>query len=283
MYANANGVRLWYDTDGLALVPAGPSLRQRPTVLLVHGGPGSFDHSYFKPDFGRLADHAQVVYLDLRGHGRSDWGEPAEWSLEACADDVRGFCDAVGIMGPIVLGHSMGGPIALLYGVRHPGHATGLIVQSGFARWDHHRLVGGFRAVAGDAVAEMADRSFRGDEVTEEEDNLVFAAFGPRVPDVEQLARRRQNAALNPHGMELIRKVDIMNQLPRITAPTLVSVGQLDPVTPVRAAAEIIDGLPWGLGRLDIVEGAGHFAWLDTPDRFWPAIIAFVESVHARG
>ena len=97
MQIDVNGMRLWFDVDGPAVVPDGSEMRQRPTVVLVHGGPGSFDHSYFKPDFARLAEHAQVVYLDLRGHGRSDWGEAAAWSFEACADDVRVFCDTIGI------------------------------------------------------------------------------------------------------------------------------------------------------------------------------------------
>ena len=80
MHIDVNGTRLWFDVDGPALVPDGSEMRQRPTVVLVHGGPGTYDHSYFKPDFGRLAEQAQVVYLDLRGHGRSDWGD---------ADDVE--------------------------------------------------------------------------------------------------------------------------------------------------------------------------------------------------
>ena len=134
MHIDVNGTRLWFDVDGPALVPDGSQMRQRPTVVLVHGGPGVYDHSYFKPDFARLAGHAQVVYLDLRGHGRSAWGEAAGWSFEACADDVRAFCDTAGIAGPIVFWHSIGAPIVLLYGARYPGHAAGLIVQSGFAR-----------------------------------------------------------------------------------------------------------------------------------------------------
>ena len=154
-------------------------MRQRPTVVLVHGGPGIYDHSYFKPDFGRLAEHAQVVYLDLRGHGRSDWGDAGAWSFETCADDVRMFCDTVGIARPIVLGHSMGGPIVLLYGARHPGHAAGLVVQSGFARWDTPRMVEGFRRVAGDEVAEIAGRSYAGESVPDEEWARVFCRLRP--------------------------------------------------------------------------------------------------------
>ena len=130
MEIHVNGRRLWFDVDGQLLVPEGSELRERPTVILVHGGPGVYDHSYFKPHFDPLAEHAQVVYLDLRDHGRSDWGDASAWSFEGCADDVRAFADALGIVRPIVLGHSMGAPIVLLYGARHPGHAGGLIVQS---------------------------------------------------------------------------------------------------------------------------------------------------------
>jgi hypothetical protein len=50
MQVEVNGRRLWFDVDGSALVPDGPSMRKRPTVVLLQGGLGSFDHSYFKPD-----------------------------------------------------------------------------------------------------------------------------------------------------------------------------------------------------------------------------------------
>ena len=283
MQVDVNGDRLWFDVDGPALVPAGSEMRQRSTVVLVHGGPGSYDHSYFKPDFARLTEHAQVVYLDLRGHGRSTWGDAAAWTVEACADDIRAFCDALGIARPIVFGHSMGGPIVLLYGARHPGHAAGLVVQSGFTRFDVPRLVEGFRAVAGDEVAELAGRSFRGESVSDEEWARVYAAFGLRVPDEEQRARTPQNVELNAHGMELMRRLDIMDRLSLVESPTLVSVGRLDPVTPVAASEEIVGALPEGMAQLEVVEGAGHFTWLDAPDRFWPLIIEFIHTASESG
>ena len=43
------------------------------------------------------------MYLDLRGHGRSEWRDSDTFSFEACADDIAAFCDIVGIAGPIVL------------------------------------------------------------------------------------------------------------------------------------------------------------------------------------
>jgi pimeloyl-ACP methyl ester carboxylesterase len=282
MHTDVNGTRLWFDVDGPAIVPDGSETRQRPTVVLVHGGPGVWDHSCFKPDFALLVEHAQVVYLDLRGHGRSDWGDTAAFSFEACADDIRVFCDRVGIAKPIVFGHSMGAPIVLLYGARHSGHAAGLIVQSGFARFDIPRLVEGFRRVAGDDVAEIARRSFGGESVSDEESGRVSAAFGPHVPDEAQRARPRKNLELNEYGMELVRRTNLVDQLSRIEAPTLVSVGELDPVTPVGAAEEIVDALPDGIAQLEVIEGAGHWAWKDAPDRFWAMIIEFIQSTTGR-
>jgi pimeloyl-ACP methyl ester carboxylesterase len=282
MQIDANGTRLWFDVDGPALVPEGDDLGERPTVVLVHGGPGGYDHSYFKPEFDRLAAHAQVVYLDLRGHGRSEWGDPASWSFEACADDIAAFCDALRITRPIVFGHSLGAPIVLLYGARHPGHATALIAQSPFARWDMPRMVEGFRRAAGAEVAAIAGRSYAGEPVSEEEWSRVYAAFGPQLPDAGRQANVRRNAELNVYGMELVRRTNIVDQLGRIEAPTLVCVGERDPVTPVEAAVEIVAALPEGLGALEVIEGAGHFTWLDAPDRFWPVMLEFVDSVSGR-
>ena len=275
MHVRANGRRLWFDIEGPALVPDGPAMRERPTVVLLHGGPGSYDHSYFKPHFGHLAGQVQVVYLDIRDHGRSARQDPADWSFEACADDLRTFCDTIGITGPVVLGHSMGGFIAMLYGARHPDHAGALILQSTMARFDLARLADGFRAVAGAEVAELARRDYDGDPITDEQWAEVFAAFGPRVPGTQELARRIQNPELGPPGMDLLRRLDVTSQLAGISCPTLVCVGELDPVTPVAAAREIVGALSPGIGRLEVIQGAGHFPWLDQPGLYWPLITGF--------
>jgi pimeloyl-ACP methyl ester carboxylesterase len=282
MQIEVNGTRLWFDVEGPALVADGDELRERPTVVLVHGGPGVYDHSYFKPYFAPLAAHAQVVYLDLRDHGRSEWHDASTWSFEACADDIRVFCDTVGITRPIVFGHSMGGPIVLLYAARHPGHAAGLIVQSGFARWDTPRMVEAFRRVAGDDVAEIAGRSYSGESVPDEQWDRVFAAFGPHRPAGERQERVPRNLDLNAHGMELIRRLDIVDQLSVVDCPTLVAVGELDPVTPLAAAEEIVHALPDGIAQLEVIVGAGHFSWMDVPDRYWPMVVEFIQSAIRR-
>jgi pimeloyl-ACP methyl ester carboxylesterase len=279
MHVEVNGTRLWFDIEGAALVPDGSRMAERPTVVLLHGGPGSWDHSYLKPHFGRLADVAQVIYLDLRDHGRSDRTDPGQWNYELCADDVAAFCVALGIESPIVAGHSMGGFVALHYAIRHPARLAGLILLSTSGRFDLDEIGEGFRAVAGNEVAALAVRDYAGDSVTPEEWALVFRAFGPNVPAAEERARTLVNRAVNRRGMELMRRHDVLAELRAITCPTLVCVGELDPVTPVSAARRIVQALPPAKARLAIIAGAGHFPWMDAPESYWPLLSEFVTSV----
>ena len=280
MQIEVNGTRLWFDVDGSALVPDGSTMCERPTIVLLHGGPGGFDHSYFKPDFARLAEAAQVVYLDLRGHGRSERGDPADWSFEVCADDVRAFCDALGIARPVVLGHSLGGFVALVYATRHPEHPGALILQSTLARFDLARIVEDFRRVAGDEVAAIAERAWGddGQSVTDAEWARCWAAYGPWVTGELEDARTIANQELNAPGLKLIREFDVLDQLAGIKCPTLVCVGELDPMTSVAAAREIVDALPEGTAQLEAIEHAGHFPWKDAPDQYWPVVIDFLTS-----
>ena len=285
MHIDINGTRLWFDVDGVGLEPSGATMVPRPTFVLLHGGPGSFDHSYFKPWFSRFAERVQVVFLDLRGHGRSARGPVEEWTFERCADDVRAFCDALGIGRPVVYGHSLGGFVAMLYAARHAGHAGALVLQSTMARFDLGRIVEGIRSAGGDEVAATAERVYGGDGewVTAEEWARCWRLFGPWVTGEEEKARTILNPELNAVGLELMRGFDVLDQLARIDCPTLVCVGELDPATPVAAAREIADALPAGSARLEVIEGAGHFPWKDAPDRYWPLLSEFVTTTAAGG
>ena len=79
--------------------------------------------------------------------------------------------------------------------------------------------------------------------------------------------------------MDQMRRLDLIDELARISCPTLVVVGALDPVTPVDAAREIAGALRPGIGRLEIIADAGHFTWLDAPERCFALIRAFVTGV----
>ena len=74
----------------------------------------------------------------------------------------------------------------------------------------------------------------------------------------------------------MVRRFDVVDQLAHVDCPTLVCVGELDPITPVAAAREIYRALPDGIARLEVIEGAGHFSWKDAPDRYWPRLNEFV-------
>ena len=281
MQVEVRRAQLWFDVDGPALDPDGPGMRRRPTVVLLHGGPGSFDHSYLKPDFTRLAEVAQVVWLDLPGHDRSDHGDPASWSFEGCADDVRRFCDTLGIDRPVVFGHSLGGFVAMLYGARHPGHAGALVLQSTHGRFDLQRIVEEFRRAGGDQVAATAERVYGGDRgsVTDEQWARCWRLFGPWVTGEPERARTVLHRALNAPGLALMRGFDVLDQLGRVDCPTLVGVGDLDPITPPAAARELCDALPAGGARLEVFEDAGHFTWKDAPERYWPLLLEFVTGI----
>src|SRR5712691_6328663 len=108
MLISVGDVRLFVDVDGAKLVPDGMSMRERPTIILIHGGPG-FDHTPFKAHYSPPTEIAQVVYYDHRGNGRSDEGPRERWNLNQWADDLRTLCDVLGIERPIVFGASFGG------------------------------------------------------------------------------------------------------------------------------------------------------------------------------
>lgn len=101
MHISINGTTLYFDVDGEGLAPDGDTMRKKPTVVMVHGGPGG-DHSVSKPFFSQLTDIAQVVYYDHRGNGRSDMGDESTWNLDQWGEDLKSFCDALGIVKPIV-------------------------------------------------------------------------------------------------------------------------------------------------------------------------------------
>src|SRR5262245_44575537 len=129
MRTNINGTELYFDVEGASLVPDGMTMRERPTIVVLHGGPG-LDHTLYKPWLTPLTEIAQIVYLDHRGQGRS--GRP---SLETCtakqmADDVAAFCRTLGVENPVILGHSFGGFVALQLAVRHPGLSAKLILMN---------------------------------------------------------------------------------------------------------------------------------------------------------
>ena len=273
MRVEVNGVRIFFDVEGAKLTPDGPVMREKPTLILLHGGPG-MDHSGFRPTFSQFTDIAQIVYIDHRGNGRSERGSREAWNLVQWGDDVYAFCEALEIENPIVMGQSFGGFVAIAYATRHPEHPGKLIFSSTMAqgRAYKERAIEMFEEFGGPDVGELA-RDVLGTGFTPE--NLapwvkqatpLYNRRAKRDPD----ARRRAVTALEvlldfsgPDGEG--RSFDMLADLARIQCPTLVLGGEDDPMTPIQAQEDIAKAVPEDLVRFERFAGCGHGAYRDDP------------------
>ena len=280
MRVQVGDVKLWFDVDGSGLVADGAEMRERPTVLLLHGGPG-FDHSLFKPAYAQLADVAQVVYLDHRANGRSDWGDRSDWTLDVWADDVRAFCDALGIEHPIVLGWSFGGMVAMAYAARHPDHPSKLILQSTAAEMRIDRIAEGFRRVGGDEAAEVASAFWKGDggaDAMAAYATTCLPLYSPTPPDPASMTRVQMNAELLMDPGVAMRDMNLLPGLALVQCPTMVIAGEIDPICPLEAMQDVVDALPPDLVRYERIPNAGHMANDDDPERFFALVRGFILS-----
>jgi 3-oxoadipate enol-lactonase len=111
---------------GTAFVWEKPGPPGAPTVILIHGLVASGGLNWF-PAMGRLAEEYRVVAIDLRGHGRS-MRVGTEFRLADCADDVAAVADVLGVARFLVVGYSLGGPVAQLVWHRHRDRVAGLVL-----------------------------------------------------------------------------------------------------------------------------------------------------------
>jgi pimeloyl-ACP methyl ester carboxylesterase len=277
-----NGVHLYFDVDGPRLVPDGSTMRSRPSLLLVHGGPG-YDHSGFKPDFSRLADVAQVVYLDLRGNGRSDRASPATWNLSQWAADLHGFCAALEIERPIVLGASFGGEVAMRFAVDYPEQPAGVILISATARLRLDRSLAAFERLGGVAARDAAARYWHAATPETHAEYLrvcvpLYSARAEHAAAVRRRALMYEDVAVHYNSGEA-RSVNLLPELRHIRCNTLLIAGTDDPITTIEDAEDIAQALPDGRSRLFRLEGCRHLPYRDDPDRVFGAIEAFVREV----
>jgi proline iminopeptidase len=280
MLVTVDGCRLHFDVEGAKLVPDGPRMRERPTLVLLHGGPG-FDHSGFKPAFSQLADACQLVYLDHRGQGRSDRDTPARWNLAQWADDVRGVCDALGIVKPIVLGQSFGGMVAMAYATRHPDHPGKVIFSSTSARMSWDLMWRKFEQLGGPEVAAIA-KAFWDAPSMQTLGPYAMKAMGlyqrsPRDPDAFTRNVFQLDVLFHFAGGEQ-KAMDLLPDLARVTAPALVLGGEEDPVTPIEDQVAIAAALPAATTRFERFPGCGHGVYRDDPARAFQVIREFIAS-----
>lgn len=285
MRIDIGGVRLFFDVEGAGLVPDGPRMAERPVIVALHGGPGA-DHSLFKPVLGRAADFAQVVYLDQRGSGRSDAGGPEVWTWERWADDVAGFCDALGIEHPVLVGTSSGGWVALTVAHRHPDRIGGMVLDSVMPGPTEERLAV-FERLGGADARDVARRYWEGEDVQEEWERVCLPLYSRRAdgdPDAaDRLARIRWNRDVIEHFRHtLAAEFDPWPSLGRVVCPTLILNGEDDPVATVSAARRLADALPGTEPELHVLPGTGHGVFREDPGRALGLLRDFVARATAR-
>jgi proline iminopeptidase len=267
MRVQVGDVRLFFDVEGPKLVAEGPWMRERPTVALLHPGPG-FDHGLFKVGIGPwLAAGTQVVYLDLRGAGRSDPGRPEDLRLERWADDVREFCDALRIERPVVFGLGFGSMVAIDYAARHPEHPGALVLAAPVARIVPERSIAVFERLGGTAAAEVARRYYG------EPDGHAFADFVrvcfPLLSRYELTSDVIVRAHWRPEVLTgwmsgEAKEVDLRDRLAEVRAPTLVVAGEDDAWAPLESAREVAELMP-AASRFRSFPEARHSVFADAP------------------
>jgi proline iminopeptidase len=282
MRIEVGGTRLFFDVEGPACAD-----ERIPTLLLVHGGPG-FDHSSFKPTFSQLRDVARVVYLDLRGHGRSDPVPSQQWTLAQWSDDIKSFCDALGIRRPIVLGESFGGFVAMAYATKYPSHPGALILSSTAARTNFERKFAAFERIGGAAARRNAEDYWlspgpaSGARYMETCMPLYWQQDHDMATVLARVQMRIDIAIHFASGSKEMSTYDFRHDLQRIRCPTLITVGDMDPITPVGDSQEILAHLPPGVGRLEVFANCGHGVEWDSRDEALALLREFIGSIGMR-
>jgi proline iminopeptidase len=274
MKLQTNGTELFFDVVGSEL-DASSVFRQKPTMIILHGGPG-FDHTYLRPWLDPVSEVAQLVYVDQRGCGRSQRHSHEYYQLGIMADDIVQLCKALAVDRPIVLGQSFGGFVVLSIAQRHPDFASGIVLFDTSPAWTGgydldalEQLVGG---EYGRELREVANRESTG-QATEaeikrfEKEIMPFywhQGFKPEYID-ELYNNPLVNMDIATYMMgSLSKEYDLRPHLAEMQTPALILQGRYDWVTPLAGALEMAEKLPHA--QLHIFENSGHMVFMEEPE-----------------
>jgi proline iminopeptidase len=284
MFVDLNGRRIFFDVDGEKFAPDGPVLREKPTLIAIHGAPGISDHAALKPWFKALRDDMQIIYLDLPGAGRSDaLSDPSHYSLELWADDVAAFSAALGIEKPFVLGISGGGFVAQAYAIKYSNVTCGVVFAGTQAKMNAERSIAMFKKLGG-APAENAARALLTTEVTPDAVQAFNKHCMPLYSQTKQdpnaaarmIYREELAAAFHTPGSGIWYTMDLLEDLSLVTCPVLVLAGEEDPITPIEDSEDIVAALTSTDVQFARMAGCGHATWRDKPEESFDIIKEFV-------
>lgn len=219
-----------------------------PPLICIPGGPG-FPGAHLG-DLGGLHKRHRLILMNTRGvRGTTPGANPSEYAVDDYVEDVAALRQGLNLDRLCLYGHSHGGIVAVRYAARYPEHLRALIIDGTPLR--HLELPDRIEAM-------FADWDTCGREYLE-----------------ASLAERYEDAADHFFEQEW-PTLDLSLELSQIRVPTLVIVGRKDPAASA-TATEMSSLLP--AGELAVVEGAGHFAWVERPVPYAAAIERFLHDL----
>ena len=242
-----------------------------PRVLLLHGGPGlGFD--YLNDLADELAEENDVAWYQQRGLAPSAAEGP--FTVATDVGDARRVLDALGWERAYVVGHSWGGHLALHVAEALPERLLAVLAVDplgsvGDGRWPEfdeeifRRTPEDIRARARE-LDELTTAGAADDELALEQMRLVWPAYfadpeqAPPMPELRMASERSAQMA-----QSILAELPVLEAgLPRIAVPVGFVHGSRSPM-PVAASTDAADLIPeaW----VDVVDGAGHFVWVEAP------------------
>lgn len=263
-----------------------------PPLVLCHGGPGLWDD--LRPVANSVDDLVTVHRYDQRGGGRSSKTPP--YTVSKFVEDLESLREHWGYEQWIVGGHSWGASLALAYAVQHPDRVEGIVSVSGTGLgWGWHaeykqevrRRLGEERESELNALKNKRDKLDVGSEEFAAVDRQICRiqwstdfANAERAPElVEALIDERfiPNYEVNKMVTEDWKQLSVTQTfrtaVSRIACPVLIVHGVDDP-RPVSAVEQFAKSLPDA--RLELIDGVGHFPWIERPSPFRDQLQAFV-------
>lgn len=230
-----------------------------PTWILIHGA--GFTNALWRSQIDALAGLANVVAVDLPGHGRSAGGGCD--SIAAYADRVLAFIDAVEAPRPMLCGHSMGGAIVQRLLLDRPARfAAGVLVNTGARLRVHPDII---EAVATDYPGFVASL---GDFMLSPQSDRA------RLQPLIHAACAQLNPAVVRADFEACNGFDVMREIARIDVPVRVIASSDDRVTPPRYGAYLAEQIPQADMR--VIANAGHLTPFEQPQALNDAMIEFM-------